>query len=433
MKKIIFFSFIFILQFAFSQEKITFSSLEEVLQFAEKNSSISQANNIQKKVSEINRKSAFAQIFNPKIPVNFSMIDNVSQQVSFIPAEIFGGESGTFRAITMGQQYVSTATIAPQFDVLNLGNIAKYKTAKINEELTESNAKMAEKALFDQLNATYYNVLSFKKQQLIVEENRKIAENIARIVTNRYKEGIVRQQDVNEAKVNVINYQDKISQIEVQIKQQLLLLQTLLDTEKSIEIEEEIADKLITETEKPNGKISVENIEIQQRLAQQELKYAKWMNFPTISLVSSFNWQQNSNDGFFNSKTDWYYSNYIGLRLAWDFPTTITKFTNIKINELNNNVLAVNLAHKKLQNQTENQQLQLEYEKSVSQYQNLEKITELKQDTYQKYYNQYMENILSLDRLLIAQNDKLSAELNQVLATIQMNYNLQKIQINNRF
>lgn len=433
MKKIILFILIVSVQISLSQEKITFSSLEEVLQFAEKSSSVLQTNSIQKKISETNRKSAFAQIFNPKIPVNFSMIDNVSQQVSFIPAEIFGGENGTFRAITMGQQYVSTATIAPQFDVLNLGNIAKYKSAKITEELTENNAKISEKALFDQLNATYCNILSFNEQVLKFEENKKIAENILRIVNNRYNEGIARQQDVNEAKVNVINYQDKISQIEVQIKQQLLLLQTLLDTEKNIEITQKFSTNLLPESEKPNGKLTVENIEIQQRLAQQELKYAKWMNFPTVSLVSSFNWQHNSNDNFFNNKTDWYYSNYVGLRLAWDFPTTVNKFTTIKNNQLNNNILSISLEHKKIQNQTENQQLQLEYEKSVLQYQNLEKITELKQDTYQKYYNQYMENILSLDRLLIAQNDKLLAEINQISAKIQMNYNLQKIQINNRF
>ncbi len=49
-------------------------------------------------------------------------------------------------------------------------------------------------------------------------------------------------------------------------------------------------------------------------------------------------------------------------------------------------------------------------EKAFSQLENYKKIQTLKEDTYQKYFDQYQENILSLDKLLIAQTDMLLSQ-----------------------
>jgi OMF family outer membrane factor len=53
----------------------------------------------------------------------------------------------------------------------------------------------------------------------------------------------------------------------------------------------------------------------------------------------------------------------------------------------------------------------LEYEKALLQNENFRKIYTLKKDTYEKNFNQFKENILPLDKLLISQNDMLTSRL----------------------
>ena len=120
-------------------------------------------------------------------------------QTNYIPAEVFGGLPGSFREITMGLQYVSTFSIQPQFDIINLGNISRIKLAKTNQELVANQQKINEWTIYDQLNGIYFNILSFQGQQQMVEQNIVIAKQILTIVNNRFEEGLVRKQDVNEA------------------------------------------------------------------------------------------------------------------------------------------------------------------------------------------------------------------------------------------
>ena len=85
------------------------------------------------------------------------------------------------------------------------------------------------------------------------------------------------------------------------------------------------------------------------------------------------------------------------------------------------------------ENETNNIQLILDYEKSIRQLENFKKIVVLKEDTYNKNFNQYQENILSLDDLLISYNNMLSAKLNVVTTLANIGFNKSKIDINNKF
>ena len=75
----------------------------------------------------------------------------------------------------------------------------------------------------------------------------------------------------------------------------------------------------------------------------------------------------------------------------------------------------------------------LDYDKAVKQAENYRKISALKKDTYEKNYNQFKENILSLDKLLISQNELLQSKLNVVLALATISFNKNKIDITNKF
>ena len=417
-----------------SQEKKEFHTLDEVLAFAKEKKVSFRNDIIQQNLAELTRKTAVGNAFNPRIPVSAQVIDNMNLQTNYIPAEVFGGLPGSFREITMGLQYVSTFSIQPQFDIINLGNISRIKLAKTNQELVANQQKINEWTIYDQLNGIYFNILSFQGQQQMVEQNIVIAKQILTIVNNRFEEGIVRKQDVNEAEVNLIRLQDQLSQLQfnIQIQQQNLAL--FFENEVNPILNQNIRDfdhkQILTEA---NNNLWVNHYQLREKVAEQEWKAAQKQQLPVLGFVSSFNWQNLSNESFFHPNSNWIRYNYVGLRLSWDLPTTVSKYSAVKEKKMQWQMAENDRTHFLRENETRNSNLLVEYEKASSQLENFKKIQTLKEDTYQKYFDQYQENILPLDKLLTAQTDMLLSQLNVITALAGIGFSENKIIINNKF
>jgi len=214
-------------QFVYAQETRIFSSLDEVWNEVKNRNLVFQNADLQSEIASLAYKTSLGNVLNPRMPLSATMINNTKLQQNFIPAEAFGGPAGSFREVTLGQQYNTLFSFQPQFDIINMSNIAQIKAAKINMMLTQSQNDLNTFALHQNVNVTYHNILSFQKQKEILLENLAAAEKIENIVNNRFEEGIARKQELNEAEVNVINLRDKIEQLDINVqiqKQRLCFL-----------------------------------------------------------------------------------------------------------------------------------------------------------------------------------------------------------------
>ena len=416
-----------------AQETVKLSSINEAFALA-KNKNYTFVNaELQKNIAELTKKAAVGNVFNPRVPTTIQALDNMNQQVSFLPAEAFGGPAGTFKQVTIGQQYVSTFAIMPQFEIFNFSNLAQVKSSKINEALVDNQNKLNEQQLYNKINSIYSNILSFNGQKEVLHENLVLAENIQTIIKQKFDEGLVRKQDVNEAEVNVISIKDKLEQLEVNLKMQYQLLNLFFENQASIEVTESIWNYENSSTiSQVKNNLDVENTHLQSLLAKQEYKSLRYQNLPSLSFVSSFSWQNLSNESFFSSKSNNTNFNYLGLRLNLDLPTA-QRIANTRNKSIQVKILSNSEEHAVKENEIKNQQLLLDYEKALKQAENYKKIVLLKKDTYDKNYNQFKENILSLDKLLISQNDMLISKLNLVVALANISFNKNKIDINNKF
>ncbi|HUH75399.1 MAG TPA: TolC family protein [Chitinophagales bacterium] len=416
-----------------AQEQKTFNDLEEVLQLVKDNYHSFGNAEIQTKLADLSRKTAIANVLNPRIPASIQWIDNTKQQVLFLPGEAFG-QPGTYRSVTTGQKYTSLISLQPQFEVLNIVGIAQIKSAKINQQLTDNENKINEFKLYNQITPIYFNILSYQAQIEIVQENIKGAETILKIAQNRFNENVGRKQDVNEAEVNLITLKNNLEQLEFNVNIQKESLAIFLENNYIPHLSEtvwtyESSNQIIA----TNNTLQIKNIELQQQLLQQDIKVNKAQHWPMLTLISSFNWQNLSSDFFYSSNSNSIDYNYIGLKLSMDLPTSVAKISSIKNKNLQLNILKNNFEHVAKQSETDNRLLILDYEKSISQLENLQKIVVLKEDTYSKSFNQYQENILSLDDLLISYNNMLAAKLNVVTALANIGFYKSKIDINNKF
>lgn len=412
-------------------QSVIINNSEELLDFAKTHNYTKNVNAKQIELAKLTTKTALGNVLNPRIPTTASIIDNSKQPVSFIPAEIFGGPSGTFREVTMGQRYISNLSFSPQFDIINLGNYARIQSARVNEKLVEINGKLAEEALSEQLNGVYYNILGYKTQKEMLLKNQQIADSILQIVQQKYAQGLIRPQEVNDAKFNKITIEDKIEQLDFQLKQQYMILKMLCDVDEEIELlfkdNETIPENVLVE----GNNLEVKQLTYQRLFLEAEKKAAMWQQLPTLSFVSNLTWQNNSNNRFFDPNSNLINSNYWGLRLNWDLPTNVNKLSAYKTAQINSQLAEINQKHSQLQNNSENQQLKIEYQKTIRQYQNQQKLLTLKQENFEKSRNQYDANLLSLDKLLLAHNDLILQESILLNAKNAVLFTKSKIEINN--
>lgn len=417
--------------FLAGQESRLFASLDEVWNEVKNRNLVFQNANLQSEIASLAYKTSLGNVLNPRMPLSATMINNTKLQQNFIPAEAFGGPAGSFREVTLGQQYNTLLSFQPQFDIINMAKFAQIKAARINLELTRTQNQLNEFMLHQNVNATYHNILSFQKQKEILLENLATAEKIKNVVNNRFEEGIARKQELNEAEVNVISLKDKLEQLDLNLDIQKQILSLFFENNIIPEISEKLSGNVFDESQTPEkNTLAYRNVVLQSSFLRQDIRSLEYQYYPTLSFTSSFNWQSLSNDNFFADNSSNIRYNFVGLKLSWDFPT-VQRLSTIKNKQYQLSSLQNQETKTKNEADTQFRQLALEYEKAQKQWTNYQSITLLKKDSYEKNSDQFQENILSLDRLLISLNDLLLAQINEANALTNLSFTKHKILIHN--
>lgn len=419
-----------------AQTELKFNKLDSVFAYADKNSSVIKNNYQQTLLAKYQKIAALANAVNLRSPLTFTATDNTILPVSFFPGGILPGtKPGEFSKVTLGQQYVSNFNYAPQIDLINPGNWSQIKMANINEELTSTNNLINKKTLYESIAACYYNINSFQEQIKITKKNILATDTLLSIITNKYGQGIVRQQDVNDATINKLNLQDNLNQLQISLEQQYNSLKILCDIPISVSliVEEELNYNQQFEAEMEAGsQLQLKSNLLQMEYAKANLRSNRLSNLPVFSLLYYNSYYQNSNAQFFdnNPNNKWLNSAYIGGRITFFLPdvTHIVSSSNAKINY---HASIINFNHNKLQNDIANNQLHLDYQKAYSQFVTTKHIFRLKEENYQMASNQYNQSILSFDRLLLAFNDMLISRFNYSSSLAKLLYTKSKIDINN--
>jgi outer membrane protein TolC len=428
--KIIFFLLLF--SNVKAQDSLSLKSIDDVFAYAEKNATVLKVSNEQVALAKYQTLISKINIFNPKGNVTASATDFLEIPSNFLPAEIFGGVPGTFKEVKFGQQYISTIGITPQIDLINIQSWQKIKVSKINENLSNKTQLLIKKNLLENLAMTYYSIISIQKQIDILDVNYTNNIKIEEVVRNKNKEGLLRSQDVNQAAVNLLQIEDKKMQLETTLLQQINALKVLCDINFDIKLNLSNSETEINDFQKieVNSKLVSEQSILQKELNKQELKSYKSSFYPTLSAIGNWTYQENNTTGFFDTNGSSFQSSYIGLRLNYLLPES-SKFQQKRTLKTNLTIASENAKHSELQEKNANEQLKLDFQKAMDSFKISKKIVALKTDTYKKNLEIFQQNLVSIDNLLISFNDKLNAELNDIVNEINTNYLKTKININN--
>lgn len=408
-----------------------FGSLDSLFAFADRNSNTAKVSQLQSLLAKWTKVAALANTINFRDPVSFSATNNILLPVNFIPAEAFGGPSGSFRQITLGQQYVSNFNFNPQIDLINPQNWARVKSAAYSQEMTEINNSISKRSLHESIAAAYYNCLTLEDQMAVSEKNLASADSIVLIVKHKYESGIAREQDLNNARANSLLVKDKLQQVKNNREQQLNALRILCDIAPGAPLNLSNNKTFETATLKPASALEARYLQKQSQYLRSELNAGRLATLPVVSLVYYQGWQQNSNVSLFDNKASWIQSKYIGLRISMPIPPDVNRLSQNYTSKINYKIAALNAGHQQLQNDVANRNLEIDLDKSYNSFDAANQVMELKRANYGKSMNQYREGILPTDNLLTAFNDLMASELNYLSARAAYEYAVARININN--
>ena len=312
--------------FSYSQEQTYSFTLEEAIQFALENNYA--AINADRDIIDA-QKQKWETIAGglPQINGDISYQNQLKQPVSVIPAEIFGGEPGTFAEVVFGQPQTATATATLRQQIFDGSYIVGVQATKAFLSYSANNKEKTTLEVRKQVVEAYGNVLLAKESVQILEKNKVTLEKNLYETSKLYENGLGEQESVDQLQITLSSIENQLQNaIRLQeITLQMLNLSMGLDLTAPTKLKENLEDLTVAKIDLGilNYDFNLnENVDFKlaENLNQQryyEWKLAKSRALPTLNAFVNYGSSAFSdNFSFLNGEQQWFDSSVMGFDLS---------------------------------------------------------------------------------------------------------------------
>jgi outer membrane protein TolC len=425
------------LQFLNSNAQQVFTDLDSFLKYANSKSTSLQSGQIKMDQAKKAKIAAIASIPDPTGSASFSYTDNLTLPVTLFPANFSdpNAPANEFRAQRLGVRYNSTLSNYAEIKLFNLEGWHNLKASKQNLDATAFDNKLTLKTLYDNIASTYFNIVQLQEQLESAKENIKVSDTLLQIALNKFNQGLLKKQDVNETRVSYLNSQENAKQITFIIEQQYLTLKALADISDKDSIV--IRHLVSTEPSATAPEVVFNNLNLASTIAKEKVAFSnfrknKSSKHPTLSLfLSNSLTQYNTSAGLFDSNWQWYDATAIGFKIAMPLPFSAARISANAEAKYNHLLAQKNTEHARVKAELDNIQLSTDYNKAWSQFVTNKEIYKLKNDSYHKNRNLYEQGVLSTYRTLDSFNAMVNSHYSLITSAISLLLAEAKIEINN--
>ena len=262
----------------------------------------------------------------PQIDANISYQNNLKQPTTLLPAEIAGGEAGSFVPIIFGTKQNATlgATLTQLiFDGSYLVGLQAAKTFLDYSENAEEKTQLEVRR--GVINA-YGSVLLSKELVEIFELNKTNLEKNIFETRAFYENGFTEEESVEQLEITLINLETQLKNSE----RTLIIAKQMFNLALGIDVESEVVllDNLASLTQQNisleflEENIKIENnidYKIANNFTEQQvlkLKLEKSYSIPNLTAFVNYGTQANSeNFNFLNNDQKWYQSSVVGISM----------------------------------------------------------------------------------------------------------------------
>lgn len=300
-------------------------SLKECLEYAN-------SNNRSIKISsyelEVAQRKVYEQLggYLPQVNITGSLDDNLKLNKQLLPAEMFGGPAGTYKAISFGNKYsvsgsaqLTQSLYDPQFWV-------NLKSAKTNKTLSEQNLQKMHEQVDYNISQRYLQAQIIQKQYSSLKATLDASQESLKSTELRFKNGMAKQLDVDKLRVSYNNTQSMLKQTELSYYQALntLKFQMGMPLDSTIVLPEDLPtinfEDLSREEISTNmieSRSDYQVLKTNNRLLEVDKQKSIAGYLPTLSAYGNYAYNaQNQQFKFMDSEQRWFNSSSIGLKLT---------------------------------------------------------------------------------------------------------------------
>jgi len=328
------------------------------------------------------------------------------------------------QSIKLGTKQSTTIDLTVSQLIFSGSYIVGLQAAKVYKQLVLDQKERSELDTKAQVSDTYYMVL-------VLEENlnlmKKTLDNIKKTqyeIQQMLNEGFVEDTDLDQIKLNRMNIENAIGNLEKQVatSYDLLKLQLGMEEQKNVVLTESIGDltqdvplkDLMNESFNIENNLTYQMLETQERLSKLDLKLKKSEFLPTIS--GFYRHQEKTQRADF----DMTIPDLIGVNVQIPIFHSAARFSRVKQAKLK-------LAQTRNQKSQAVQGLNLEirqaknaFSNAVKNYNNQKKNMHLAQKIYDKTLTKYKEGVSSSMDLTQANNQLIDNQSKYYQALLEM-------------
>ena len=273
--------------------------------------------------AEIRREFAFEVMTEgfPKLDIGLDYGYAFKQQISIIPAGVFGPEEQEFifaQPQTATLQGKLTQLIFDARYIYGLKARAALK-ATADQQVEEARIKTTET-----ITKSYYGALISQQAYELLSSNEATLQKILFETTETYKAGLIDELSVNRLELNMINLRSQIDKQKNQTENALLNLKYVLgmpNTEDLVLSEDfnillEDFDWNLGLSVEANNRIEMQLLNNQAELKEYDIKQARSAYFPSLYATGNYGTlAQRESFNFFNTDKRWFDFGSIGISL----------------------------------------------------------------------------------------------------------------------
>ncbi len=324
--------------------------------------------------------------------------------VQLLPAEIVGGEPGTYVPVQFGQKQSASGGVTLSQLLFNGSYLVGLQAAKAYRETAALVEEKTELSVKEGILLAYTGVLVTGENIKTLEENRKVAEKALSDTKKTYEIGVIELQNVEQQEYSYKSLVANLDNLERTEQKLLMALKYLMGhpLDQSITLTSTL-DELVKRNEQLFTIETAQDVSdhIDYRLSRNavtlselKLKLEKSRYLPTLAGFLNSSYSGNSNKfTFFRQEQEWFNTSLLGLQL--DVPVfngfqRKWKTEQAKL-DLKKAQLDLEDTERTLKNRT--YQASLDYENAYNSYRNAQELIVLSSSIYSKQQIKFREGM----------------------------------------
>lgn len=263
---------------------------------------------------------------------------------TFVPAEFFGGEPGTFAPVQFGQNYTASAGVTASQLLFDGSYLVGVQASKTYAKLAEKTYEQIKIETAEKVMKAYYSVLVNEERLASLNANVQRLKKLRDDTKALYENGFVEKMDLDRTEVaynNLLTTRDQTEKLLVLAKG-LLKFQmgmdpkaeiVLTDNLQSITFEPSLAGETMPDF---RNRIEYSILETTRELQRLDLKKNRFQYLPSLVAFGTFSYNASRNKfDLFDTQKQWYPASLIGAKISLPVFDGLQKRARIQQAKLN--------------------------------------------------------------------------------------------------